>query len=88
MGRPTTLLEFTIRYEPSEQGWLTASNPSLPGTIIMGRTRAQARANVLDALGQPLAVEPESRVTGGRDERVHAQLGLVRVVDIGRGHGL
>jgi hypothetical protein len=29
---------------------MTASIPSQPGTISMGRTRAEARVNVLDAL--------------------------------------
>jgi predicted RNase H-like HicB family nuclease len=87
MGRPTTSFEFTVRYEPAENGWMTASIPSLPGTISMGRTRAEARANVLDALAQMLAVTPEERPTRGREERVHAQLGLVRVIEAGRGHG-
>jgi predicted RNase H-like HicB family nuclease len=89
MGRPpSTSVEFTIRYEPAGNGWLTALIPSLPGTVSMGRTRAEARANVLDALAQRLAAKPEPRTTRGREERVQAQLGVVRVLDLSHGHGL
>jgi predicted RNase H-like HicB family nuclease len=88
MGRPTTSVEFTVRYDPAGEGWLTASIPSLPGTISMGRTRAEARANVLDALAQRLAVNPEPPPPNAREERVQAQLGLVRVIDAWRARDL
>jgi len=43
-------LELTIVYETGDDGWIIASVPEVPGTHSQGRTRAEARANVLDAL--------------------------------------
>jgi predicted RNase H-like HicB family nuclease len=89
MGRPTTTVELTIRYEPSENGWMTASIPALPGTISMGRTRGEARENVLDAFAAMLAVNPATSPVGpAREERVRFDLGLLRVIDPGRGREL
>jgi predicted RNase H-like HicB family nuclease len=89
MGRPpSTAVEFTVRYEPAGSGWMTATIPSLPGTVSMGRTRAEARANVLDAFAQRLATTPDTPARHEREERVYAQLGLVRVIEASRGHSL
>lgn len=41
---------MTICFEPGEDGWVIASVPEVPGTHSQGRTREEARANVLDAL--------------------------------------
>lgn len=41
---------MTICYEHGENGWIIASVPEVPGTHRQGRTREEARANVLDAL--------------------------------------
>jgi predicted RNase H-like HicB family nuclease len=45
-----TTLRMTIVYEDGEDGWIVASVPEVPGTHSQGRTRAEARANVIDAL--------------------------------------
>jgi predicted RNase H-like HicB family nuclease len=83
------MVELTIRYEPAGNGWITSSIPAVPGTISMGRTRAEARANALNALAEMLAVTPEaSDAPRARDERVRCDLGLLRVVDVGRGRSL
>ena len=41
---------MTICYEDGDDGWMIASVPEVPGTHSQGRTREEARANVLDAL--------------------------------------
>ena len=43
-------LHVTIVYEPDEEGWIVASVPEVPGVHSQGRTREEARANVIDAL--------------------------------------
>ena len=53
-------LQLTIRYEPGEDGWIIASIPEVPGAISQGRTREEARANVIDALRLMLKPEPDA----------------------------
>jgi predicted RNase H-like HicB family nuclease len=43
-------LRVLIVYEPGEEGWVVASIPQVPGAHSQGRTREEARANVIDAL--------------------------------------
>lgn len=43
-------LQMTIVYERGEDGWVVASIPEVPGAHSQGRTREEARANVIDAL--------------------------------------
>jgi predicted RNase H-like HicB family nuclease len=51
-------LDLTIVYEPGEEGWILASIPEVPGVLTQGRTREEARANVIDALRLILSPEP------------------------------
>jgi predicted RNase H-like HicB family nuclease len=44
--------ELTIIYERGEQGWWIATIPEVPGAFSQGRTKEEARANVLDALSE------------------------------------
>lgn len=46
----TEPLRLTIVYEESDDGWIVASVPEVPGAFSQGRTRAEARENVIDAL--------------------------------------
>lgn len=78
MTRRQASVELTIVYEPTEAGHLTASVPVLPGTISSGRTKAEARRNVLDALGVMLSVEPEALPARAATERVALTLILER----------
>lgn len=48
-------LQLTIVYEDAGDGWIMASIPQVPGTRSQGRTREQARENVIDALRVMLA---------------------------------
>lgn len=50
-------IEPSIVYEDAEDGWIVASIPEVPGVFSQGRTRSEARANVLDAL--QLMTSPE-----------------------------
>jgi predicted RNase H-like HicB family nuclease len=43
-------LRLTITYEEGDDGWIVASVPEVPGAHSQGKTRAEARENVLDAL--------------------------------------
>lgn len=51
-------LQLTIVYEPGGDGWIIATIPEVPGTMSQGRTREEARANVIDALQLMLSPEP------------------------------
>jgi predicted RNase H-like HicB family nuclease len=43
-------LRLTIVYETGDDGWIVASVPEVPGALSQGRTRDEARVNVIDAL--------------------------------------
>ena len=43
-------INLTIHYEDAGDGWVLATIPEVPGAISQGRTRAEARTNVIDAL--------------------------------------
>lgn len=51
-------LDLTILYEDGEDGWIVSSVPAVPGVLSQGRTREEARENVLDALALMLSPEP------------------------------
>lgn len=51
-------LDLTIVYEDGEEGWIVVSIPAVPGVLSQGRTREEARENVLDALALMLSPEP------------------------------
>ncbi|HYC81924.1 MAG TPA: hypothetical protein VEB65_09065 [Solirubrobacterales bacterium] len=44
-------VDFTIVFDrPDEDGWIVARVLEVPGALSQGRTREEARHNVLDAL--------------------------------------
>jgi predicted RNase H-like HicB family nuclease len=43
-------LRLTIVYEDGGDGWIVASVPEVPGAHSQGRSREEARANMIDAL--------------------------------------
>lgn len=51
-------VDLAIVYEDGEDGWVIASIPAVPGVLSQGRTREDARENVLDALALMLSPEP------------------------------
>jgi predicted RNase H-like HicB family nuclease len=52
--------------------------PAVPGTMSTGRDQAEARRNVVDALGVMLSVEPDKLPEGAKTERVALSLELER----------
>lgn len=58
-------LDFTVAYEQGQDGWIVAQTLGVPGALSQGRTRAQARANVIDALR--LMLTPDDESLGGRE---------------------
>jgi predicted RNase H-like HicB family nuclease len=65
-------LRLTIRYEdPDEDGWIVARVIEVPGAISQGRTREEARENVIDALRLMLSPDDDdTSVAAGRSEQL------------------
>jgi predicted RNase H-like HicB family nuclease len=57
-------LRMTILFEPGDDGWVVAQVKEVPGAVSQGRTREEARENVLDALRLMLSPEPEDADAG------------------------
>lgn len=69
-------LQLTIVYEePDEDGWIVASVLQVPGAHSQGRTREEARENVIDALRLMLAPDDDDpAVTNGSSEPLNINL--------------
>jgi predicted RNase H-like HicB family nuclease len=53
-------VDFTISFDsPDEAGWIVARILEVPGAMSQGRTREEARENVLDALRTVLTPDEE-----------------------------
>jgi predicted RNase H-like HicB family nuclease len=63
-------LRLTIAFdEPDEQGWIVARVLEVPGALSQGRTREEARENVIDALRLMLTPDDDDpSVSGERTE--------------------
>lgn len=68
----TDSLRFTILFEDGEDGWIVAQVKEVPGAISQGRTREEARENVIDALR--LMLSPEAEDSGAEGESVELTL--------------
>jgi len=68
----TETLELTIVFEAGEDGFVVASIPDIPGTHSQGRTRDEAKANVLDAL--QVMLTPDDELAGVDHESVRLTL--------------
>jgi predicted RNase H-like HicB family nuclease len=56
-------VDFTIAFDnPDAAGWIVARVLEVPGAVSQGRTREEARENVLDALQTVLT--PDEELTG------------------------
>jgi predicted RNase H-like HicB family nuclease len=71
-------LQMTITYEePDEDGWIVARVVEVPGAMSQGRTRDEARENVVDALQLMLAPDDDdASVAAGRSEQLDLTLSL------------
>jgi predicted RNase H-like HicB family nuclease len=66
-------IDVTIAFEPpDEDGWIVARVLEVPGAMSQGRTRDEARENVLDALRTVLTPDEElaGRELGGDVEHM------------------
>jgi predicted RNase H-like HicB family nuclease len=63
-------LRLTIAFDdPDEEGWIVARIVEVPGAMSQGRTREEARENVVDALRLMLTPDDDdSRVVDERTE--------------------
>lgn len=60
-------VDFTIAFDPpDEEGWIVARVLEVPGALSQGRTREEARENVLDALRTVLT--PDEELAGQRSD--------------------
>lgn len=65
---------MTISYEePDEGGWIVARVVEVPGAISQGRTRSEARENVIDALRLMLSPD-DGTVASDEAVALHVQL--------------
>jgi predicted RNase H-like HicB family nuclease len=69
-------LTLTITYdEPDEEGWIVARVVEIPGALSQGRTRDEARENVIDALRLMLSPDDgDPAVADGRSEQLDLTL--------------
>jgi predicted RNase H-like HicB family nuclease len=65
-------LRMTITFdEPDEEGWIVAKVVEVPGAFSQGRTRQEARENVIDALRLMLAPDDDDPAASeGRSEQL------------------
>jgi predicted RNase H-like HicB family nuclease len=60
-------IDFTIAFDnPDEAGWIVARVLEVPGAVSQGRSREEARENVLDALRTVLT--PDEELAGEAEE--------------------
>ncbi len=55
-------MRFKVRLEKDEDGWWVATVPALPGCISQGRTAAEARKNIREAISLHLSALAEDGV--------------------------
>ncbi len=53
------ILEYTVIFEPAEEGGYVVSTPTIPGCTTQGETFEEASANIKDAIQGCLAVLKE-----------------------------
>jgi predicted RNase H-like HicB family nuclease len=65
-------VEFTIAFDsPDEEGWIVARVLEVPGAMSQGRTRQEARENVLDALRTVLTPDEDLAGEAPEADREH-----------------
>lgn len=69
-------LRLTITFdEPDEEGWIVARVIEVPGAISQGRTRSEARVNLIDALRLMLSPDDDDkRIVDGKSEPLELTL--------------
>ena len=63
-------MRFKVRIERDEDGWYAVTVPALPGCISQGRTEAEARRNIKEAIKLHLTSLAEEGVPIRQEPRV------------------
>lgn len=65
-------IDFTIAFDsPDEDGWIVARVLEVPGAMSQGRSRSEARENVLDALRTVLTPDEDLAGEVAESDREH-----------------
>jgi len=67
-------LQLTIAYDSDEDGWIVARVIEMPGALSQGRTREEARENVIDALRLLLSPMTDAPAAIGETEQLELML--------------
>ena len=65
--------EYEVLYETTEDGWIMATVPDLPGAVTQGETMEEARSNICEVIELLLASYREHALR-------HASPGVVREI--------
>ncbi|MGE0481404.1 MAG: type II toxin-antitoxin system HicB family antitoxin [Phycisphaerae bacterium] len=68
--------DLTIIYEPGDDGWWIATVAEVPGAFSQGKTKDEARENVLDALQELMAARREIALRERQTDAVVESLSL------------
>lgn len=63
-------MSWTVIYDWSDDGWWVAEIAEVPGAISQGRSKEEARDNVLDALNLLLAYRRETAQKDNADTEI------------------
>jgi predicted RNase H-like HicB family nuclease len=74
LGAMSESLDLTIVFEEGEQDWVLARVLEVPGALSQGRTREEARENVIDALRLMLRPDDEELAGIPADSRESLEL--------------
>lgn len=72
--RMSTEIALAITFEDGEDGWVIATIPEVPGVFSQGRTKDEARVNVIDALALMLSPEPSDGDDGREREALRVTI--------------
>jgi len=66
--------QLTIAYDSDEDGWIVARVIEMPGALSQGRTREEARENVIHALRLLLSPTTDAPAASGETEQLELTL--------------
>lgn len=55
-------MKLTVTLEPGEDGYFVAECPAIPGCVSQGKTRAEAMANIREAMVACLEVRADQKL--------------------------
>ena len=70
--------DYSVVYQPIEDGWIMATVPDLPGAVTQGKDLSEARANIKEAVKLLLASYRENAVKDAPGEAIWETFGIPR----------